>query len=450
MKKIIIFNITLYLNLGFCFGVNIDINQSGSYRLNGIDYTPTSSNDSIIRISASNVNLDLRGNIFLQGGAVAGLTGISIDEGMSNITINDGIFSGLTGYAIQINGNCSNIVIENVATVSCLLGGIQLNGTITNEISDCVIRSCGLSLLGSATNGVGFDLDYCNRIIISNCTINNCGNSINTFTGISMDNTFNCTLEDIEVNNCIGSTMLGMNLNNASRCVFKSCIIRDNSSSVDIMGGINLSGASSLNVFASCLVTRNIAAGRFGGFRLSPGGVQNNLVRDCTVQGNSGGSGAGSPVIAFEMAGNSADNYQNTFLNCLAQNNNAVGAGNICVGFQINDSHFGIMNNCIASANNSASDAAGGLYFVSGTGGNNWQVKGNQFIRNIGVNNANSFGARIATGLNNLFTGNIGFNNGTTAGNQLNSMPSVVTPPSPATNNLTSINAPWANIAIAQ
>lgn len=463
------------------------INSSGYYSIAAsMAANPTSNDDSILRISASNVTVDLTKIVLseVNGNAFAGLTGISIDSNVSNVTIRNGtiqniigngisigsgcsniivqnmVISVVTGTGIIVNQNCSNIYFDTIQCVSCATRGIELAGTAGNTINDGLIQNCEFlsCCRNSSVGDIPLLLTQCNRIIVNKCTINNSGNSSVGFSGVRLDTCANCDLQEIKIISNSGLGFTGFDIIASGRCTFAHCIVRNNTAAAGqpLRGfhlRINGAGTTNCNMLNNCSVvnntmTSNGSANTVVGFFLGASS-QNNILQQCTAMGNATLGTVGGEVNGFMCNGGAANNFQNNFIGCMAIANAAVGTANEANGFRINDSNYGIIQDCIGASNTSASSIARGLFFAA-TVGQNWQIVDSRFSRNIGSSAANSFGVVVTGGPtgNNLFNRVIGFNNNTTAANQLSGVPSVTTPTSPATNNLTAVTTSMGNVAV--
>lgn len=392
------------------------ITSSGQYVLgNNVAYDPgLTSNDAIFYIAASDVILDLGNNIIAQSGSTAGLMGVEIASGISNISIKNGIISGVTGAAIYVNQGCSNLSINNLDLLSSGTRGIEFAGASgSNQIVDSLIDSIKIFNCGTTVAGMGILLTQCSKVGVSNVIIADSGAASLPFVGLRLATCIDCDIDSLKIVTDTGTTITGIDVNNSTRCSFADCIVR-NCSATSAMVAYSLNGAANTyNVFQNCAAVQNAALGAtFNGFYLQANS-QANVFKECLVLANSGVSSNG-----VQLTGGGANNNNNSFLDCLIQNN--ISTTGDSVGYNINGSDYGLMKNCIASFNTSTGAIAVGLRFSSGTGGSNWYIQENQFVRNIGSSSANSYGVSRLTGSTNWFSQNIAFNNGTTTSNQMN------------------------------
>lgn len=465
MRQIYIFVI---IALGYpviSFAPNITITQPGTYSIGGsIAYDPgVTINDAIIKISSNDVLLDLSSFKLSQSGATAGLKGITVDAGLDNITIQNGIIFGLTGTGIAINAGCRNITIRNMKVDTLLAEAIFVdqNSQILN-LQDISIFKCSprsLFLGGSSGNmiqqatldnillyncnfdggGQGIGLDYVHDAIIKNSSVTNSGNLSTTFTAFAFRNCYSCNCFNDSVLSCSGSIHISYDVVSSTSCLFKNCISRNNKATVRSVLGFAISFGSSLNILQDCIVADNQATTTVICYRIRDDAQKNELHR-CLASSN-----VGQFVFGYNLAKENATfNRDNSLFACTAMNNLATGFVNgDCIGFSIQGSDFGYMHSCVAAFNSAPQGSAVGLQFALGTGGSNWYIQDCKFVRNIGSADATSFGIRIQTGTTNWFINNIAFNNGVTANNQLNGLNAGATTNKTTSNTTT--GSGWTN-----
>ncbi len=402
------------------------ISTPGNY-LYGEDvtYSPGTTNDSIIQISTSNVIFDLGGRIFTQGNTTAGLNGISVDPNLTNIIIRNGYIQNITGTGIGIGQGCSRITIDNIVTFSCDLRAINIAGVSGTQVADSEIKNCSLlNCCRGATGDFVLNLLQCSKVKVSNCRINNSGLSSHTLSAVRIDNSLQCDFRDIDVLSNVGTGVMGFDIATSSTCLFEDCLVRNNTALGTglTMTAFALNGAgNAFNVFRNCMAFENAGPSadpsRSTGFHLT-GNSFANLFIDCKALGNTAGSTDG-----FRLTG-PTNVVNNSFIGCISQRNSATGAAGVASGFSVNNGvDFCSMLRCVGSFNTSTNDGAHGLVFQTGTGGSNWSIRECEFVRNIGVNTASSFGIRVVVGTTNMFSKNTAFNNGTTQANQMSGVP---------------------------
>jgi hypothetical protein len=132
----------------------------------------------------------------------------------------------------------------------------------------------------------------------------------------------------------------------------------------------------------------------------------------------------------------------NTLVDCIVDSNFSLSdtTGIELIGGAINNT----IVRCIASLNSSTNAIGQGLFIQSS---NNNLVQDSEFSRNVGVNNASSFGINYASGISNIFSRCRAMFNGSSAANQLNGIPagSTVALTSSTMNNAA---GPWGNAGV--
>lgn len=438
--------------------VDLTITATGLYQLGDtFNFVPAAA-DNAITIASSDVILDLGGRVLIQGNNTAGVTGIVINSGLTNVTIRNGVINGFSSTGILVNSNCSKILLQNLSIENCLVRGIDFAGAAApNQIVNSKIQNCNLFGCATSTTGdIALRLLQCNKCQINNCIIADGGNStVGVQYGIQLNGSTNCDFDTITIENNTATNQVlrafGFVVTTITQCSFTNCIIRNNSANSCFAFTTDGVGAISFCTFKSCSAIGNSATVNSTGFFFQ-GTCQNNLLIDCNVIGNSATNGL---CIGFNYTVGAGTAIQNTLINCNALGNSAAGAANNAYGFFVNGANSCIMMNCTGSNNSSAANIAAGLSFENNAG-DTWQVINCQFNRNNGSVAANGFGIRrngIATDTD-LFTRNIGFNdNSTSASNQLSgvqagSTSNVAAAPTPA-QNLNSVTVPWTNISVS-
>lgn len=410
----------IFITLSKLYAPSLTITTPGLVRLpNNITYTPTAGPDSIIQINASDVVLDIDDSYIETDGSVSNIAGIEIVAGNSNIIIKNGLIRNLTSFGIIVRQNCRNIQIQNVQCINCNSGGIQFDG-LFGTIQECMVRGSTIYRCCTTGGGQGLSIIGVTNSIFDSCNIVNCGNAVTTFTGVAMVSCFDCTGVDIGVLSSSGVNHISYDIQSSTSCMMNSCLSRNNRGATTTFQGFNIGPGSSLNILKDCIAADNQATTLCTGYLLT-GSAQQNELRRCSAESNTG-----TFVNGFELARGAASfNTNNSFFNCIAQNNRATTGD--CTGFNVNGSDFGLMLQCVGSFNQALSGVCSGLQFTTGTAGNNWFVQECSFVRNFGSSAANSFGTRNAvaagTATSSWFINNVAFNNGTTANNQMNAVP---------------------------
>jgi hypothetical protein len=140
------------------------LKKSGSY-LQTSNVMVKNTSDTAVLITASNVTLDLQG--FTIAGPGSG-TGVGIDaSGFSNVTIENGIITGMGGAGMKLGPNC---IVRNVQVLSN--GGDGIDCGPSCLVSNSVISSnlgAGLNFT-DATSGYVSDVLSGNGSTITNGT----------------------------------------------------------------------------------------------------------------------------------------------------------------------------------------------------------------------------------------------------------------------------------------
>jgi hypothetical protein len=419
MTRIICFVLFVSFDL-FSIGFIGNITKPGYYRLeDNITYNPDDDDATVIRISASDVILDLNQRILSQD-SVSTWTevyGIYIDEGLSNVTVNNGIIRGVNGVGIYVSQGCSNIALTDIKLFNCGSGCIVINGTNTYPVQNSIIEGCQLAQSCHCESGDSvLKIAYGSNLRVEQTIFYGNHNDDHLIKIIDLANCHSCFFNRIKVLNNYSSAFIGINLNGVHRCGFSECDMQFNGAmkAQQPMIGYCLGGnGNSNNIFYDCSAVQNSSVGDAYGFSIE-GASMNNFFEECRVQGN-----VGENVMGFRLNAKE-DNKQNTFFRCMA-NNNEANEGD-ADGFYINGSDDGIMIHCAASFNSGAKSASG-VRFEKPRGGSSWFIKECNLVKNLGGHQNNSYGARVNYGKGNSFVNNFAFNNGNNSNNQLNGVP---------------------------
>jgi hypothetical protein len=373
--------------------------------------------DSFI-VASSNVTIDLGGNVL--AGAINGIT---VQPGLQNITIKNGIIANMFGNGILVNSGCSQIVISNITTYSCDNAGIEMLGSSSAPITDIFIDHCiTLSCSGNslAVNPASIYLNYCKAAQITNCTLNYNYNASNTITGILLENCKRSILEAILVRENQG--LLGavaFQFLNTEMSFMRDCIAIGNQTTSMIPGsyvyGYLISGFGSVNNgLINCFAIDQKNTDHSTGF-FCDGGQSSIFFNECKALDNLGITDSYGFLIT-----NTATRIE--FLNCIAEHNTTsnVLTGTIAIGFSINNCDSCRFLSCIAGSN--LASTAIGFDLNTST---RCVFRDCVASNNIGSLDSSSFGFRINQGLSsdvggNIFVHNQAINNGIISNNQCN------------------------------
>ncbi|MCL4361156.1 hypothetical protein M1446_02245 [Candidatus Dependentiae bacterium] len=397
----------------------------------------------------------------------AEISGINIQNNRGNSTVNCMNLNNISGskfYDIFIGTNqsvTSTLNIVNLSTISdCSFGKIyssqnsgsnQLNGFLVtttlnkNIFDDVLVQDC------TATNLTGiFTTTLITSNVFKNFTFQQNQSTTGNCTAVFIANGFDSNVFEnflVQQNLVTTGSLVGFDLNPGTipsgNTIFTNCTVQKNTAltSGSITGFNFNAGTQTLSgcIFRNCNVIENLTpSGIVNGFIIASGtgtNTHNNFFA-CNCSGNTTNSGTAN---GFFVDGVSGTNDNLSFYDCVA-NVNTSGGANDANGFLIQNSNFGTMVRCAASYNNAPSSVGSGVTFAT-AGNNRWEVRENDFIRNRGSTNANSFGTRQIVGTTILFTKNVAYNNS-------------VTPPGTIANQMSipsgsNINIPSGNITTA-
>jgi len=368
------------------------IDQPGYYILCGDVAWTAADNMSAITTATNHVTIDLNNHAIYQTnkGSVSNVNGITINQGIHDVTIKNGTLSDFTTYGITGTRDNKNITIENVLIENPGDGGINFNpvsasGCIGLTISNCMVNGSG---------AFGLSLGFCSDVGIINCSFIqntnkglfvgsvsgghacskcrfvNCHFDNNNYWGagiydsqeILFDScTFNKnekiglkfsritgTCEGIIVQNCqaIGNTYSGGDyaagfdtFGTISGIVFKNCVANCNESSISYGLGFWLYQSQECRI-EQCIAENNKGTQAYGIFVSES--AQDNLIIDCKTNNNN----ATTPTLGYGIKVES-DSDNTTIENCEAFSNSGYGISN--------ESPTSIITGCVSGNNGTAS-----------------------------------------------------------------------------------------------
>ncbi|MBX9696157.1 MAG: right-handed parallel beta-helix repeat-containing protein, partial [Cyanobacteria bacterium] len=323
------------------------INNPGTYSLaEDIVAAGAGSPQSIILINASDVTLNMCGKRIV---AVPGNTtsGIIVAPNVRSVTIENGNIEAVQTVGILVSGGVSDLLLDNVATVSCGLIGIFLfgqTGVNPNPISDssiinCQATNCGWinpltrglrgHLLSLESDAPSYD-DSVRTVLPSRFVLFQ-------WSGIQLRNCNNITIRNSQFCSNVSQQILGGIFIACSNCVISDCQFNDNVGDTAI--GCALIVCSG-NTIERCAAMRNRAdssAGAAAGFSIQDS--FNTTIADCIANDNSG-----LEVSGFLLNTNRATSLSG----CVAALNRGDGEG--FAFFQENGT---VIKNCQSLANTS-------------------------------------------------------------------------------------------------
>lgn len=407
-----VFCILLFLNLTL-YAPYLTINTPGFVTLGeDISYGPTTINDTIIQINASNVILDFdRHRIFqTPGNLVAGLNGVKVAPGSANVTIRNGQIQNITGTGISVGLGCFTIIVDTITTFSANIRGFEFIGSTLFPINSLSLLTCNATAccLG-LTGDYGMFLQNCTGIQLINCNSGGNGAITHNVSAVRIDNCSLAALTNVACANNVGLTSVrGFDFSTISGFLITNCYVA-NPITVAPGGsniGFEMQASTTCNnlLFESCIVgnTQTIAASTsFIGFDLGATTTR-CLFSNCKVTQNiSSGSN-----IGFQMQLNATT----IITNAIIQGNSS--SGSTITGCLINSCTDIQLKNCVISNQNSLTSTAVGIEVLNC---NACLFNQNTISSSDGINGAQSFGVRQtpghADGLN-VFVGNLAVQNG--------------------------------------
>ncbi len=426
------------------YGVMKTLSTPGRYYLTeSILMSPINSNVTCLKITSSNVVLDLRGHSItgttMQG---AGMCAIEVESMLSNVTICNGTINAINGNAIKTGISCNNVTIRDMVVNNCTDVGI--NFSCTDSIIERVkIFSCNNFLISSAA---GLYLNGAHRVKIRDCQFDNNWSFANHSYGIYIGLSSYVELLRCSSNQNAGGSGLvaynayGFYASSSNNLTFKDCESFGTATSTGTAYGFCLEYCNSA-LLESCVANRNSASGApVYGFRID--NSNRCLLKDCRAFDNTSNHHAYG-FMAYQS-------YYNSFENCQAigQSSTSFLMSTTVAGFASLGSRGNVFKGCVASGNVAASIAgarAVGFYFseaekyshiigsyvysnngASGTAygifldGAQWStVKNNQIYANIG--DTNGYGIRDSSISSiNMFVQNFAYGNGSSDGTIVN------------------------------
>ncbi len=278
---------TYILFMACCWIINlyapcIIIAEAGTYFIGGnLNWAPSFANDAIIEITASDVLLDLGGNVLTQANLVSPCNGIVVDPGLLNVTIRNGTIQAITGTGIGIAYGCSNITIENILTLSCDLRALSCDGAQGAQINGVNIRH-----FNAGGCGEGIAADYamsfyqCLHVSADNIRIANCGYPTHNYSGLRLNSVNGSVFSSIVIDsNFAASINRGFDFTavtdtRLSGLACRGGSVLPNGTSI----GFDLQSSCTHAAFDECIALSQAALGPNGaaiGFRVQQGNDSN-------------------------------------------------------------------------------------------------------------------------------------------------------------------------------
>ena len=106
--------------------------------------------------------------IFDEGDTLHGVTCTMLFSGVSNLVLQNMIFTHSAGFAVQI-GRCENFTVKNIRFISCYADGVHINGEVKNGYVYNIHGEVGDDLV--ALNAYDWDNSTINNGAIENVTV---------------------------------------------------------------------------------------------------------------------------------------------------------------------------------------------------------------------------------------------------------------------------------------
>jgi hypothetical protein len=395
-------------------------------------------------ISANNVIVDFEEYII-----AGGRTGIVIPNGISGVTLRNGTVAMITGTAIVIGENCSNITIEDMKFSQCGAGVLEILGTSTTNSSrdiifqGCVIQSCCTA--PSATMAISGN--YVTNLFLNDVRILNSGNSVASLSMIKFTNSSRCIFFVVGVAASSAFNFTGFEFQNCDTMLLKECRLANNfaDSTSGLFTGLEFTGTCNNNLSTDVLILTNSSGGDNIAFNVD-GVAESITLGQSRIVGNYSKNGD-IFGLRFKGYGTPSSNNSNAASNTVIFSNKTDGSGKIAAGFFIDRADNSIIDNCKVAFQQASAGIGYGMLFTGAGGGDSWSIQLSEFIKNMGDSDVNSYGVSIDSGTDNLFIKNFAYDNGDLAVNQMNGIStgsiSQLTP-----DNLNNAQTPWANIVV--
>lgn len=397
------------------------LNSPGNYRLQNGVVADFISSGTVIRITSSDVSLDLQNFTLSQREDLSPdlrIVGIEIAPNLSNILIKNGKINKIGCQGIVIGENCFNIAIHNIHTTQTSNTAITINKNCSNIIFDNCLVAKNTTKNNTTT---GIRIIESNNVTFSHCSIIDLQALVGySAYGIFASNCNNCTLSSCIISGIKGKHALGIALNT---CIDWLIIDNEVSSSVGTDGsatGLYLV-KSIANKITKLESSNNRGTENGYGLQMKINSNYNRL-KDCTLSNNYS-TDAGNGYGALINKGNS--NYignTNIFANSGGTDSASEGAG-----IKITQSKGCLVEKCKCEDNNGNAGTGYGifledvtqciieenkLYYNHGSAGSygiqEIGIPSSYVASNIAFGNAQNFGLQQETTLNSIQ--NIQFN----------------------------------------
>lgn len=328
----------------------IIIDTPGDYRLISHAKLDAVTSTTLIKITSSNVRLDLYGRSLSQKlPSTKNVTGIYIENNLSNVIIENATIDSLTGTGIIVGENCFNITLQNISLSKVYKGGISIqDNTDTVFIHNCSVSNATCS----NQNNIGIELSKVTHAHIDYCSVSNliAYEPYNIYC-IFLKECTNCSIFHNATNGCRGKSIIGFAFNQCANCImennesngnkatdgyatglyvvnsisntFNTYIALNNTGSINGYG-IQVKGNSYFNTFESCTLGNNSSSGTGSGYGVDIKNGHSNQFHFISSFGNSGGSSTESEGVGIKLDSTTGIIIENSSLH---YNNGGTGIG---------------------------------------------------------------------------------------------------------------------------
>ena len=230
------------------------LTRPGRYYISGdIAVSPTNNNVTAIRITASDVLLDLnRATISQTSSSTAtGLIGIELgtsSTSVANIIIQNGSVDSFSGTGISINSGCANLILRDLIVSRTASTGIYATNSNTIYLNN--IKA--ISGFNTSSECLGLWLISCNNIAVQNSNFDNNNGTVSE--GIVIRTSNQCVFENCTASNNGASENLagtGVFIVGSTNCWFQSCQASYNKGFINGIGFNVISSSANLR-FTNC------------------------------------------------------------------------------------------------------------------------------------------------------------------------------------------------------
>lgn len=336
--------------------------------------TPTQTNVTCLKITSSNVIVDLRGYTLMGNTETgAGMIGIEVASNLSNIQIINGTISALSGTGIKINTGCNGIQLKNIQIDNCTLVGATIDTSKDIHIDGVMITRCDGSHASATDGAVGLRVATCKRVSASNSHFDGNqhsaeGDAMGVYvTGSTHCNFMNCTAIQNKAGTASGDNGYGFRLaSGTNHAMLEDCMSGCNQSQDGAAYAFDINGCSGL-IIKRAHAHGTMARGTDGGTDYSYGfsisnGSSSIYLESCSAMGNTGAAN----VYGFYM---DQSNY-NYFTTCEARNQTTSSVLTTTVaGFYTNLDRGNMFSDCNSFGNVGAANSSAiccGYYLTGG------------------------------------------------------------------------------------